>query len=343
MKKSVLFIAIVFSISIAKAQLKPYYAQYVLNNYILNPAVTGIENYVDVKIGYRNQWSGIEGAPVTYYATVHGPIGKKGNRPTATSFDMQGSNPYKSKELELDEPETAHHGIGFTAISDKTGYITRTTFAASYAYHIPVSLHASIAAGFMAGATNVFLDKSKIVWANLDPNDPAVGVNNGEIMRTKFEMGAGVWFYGRNFFIGSSVLNIVPGKISLVESEKYGESNKPHLFAQAGYKFQLSNDLSILPSAAILQISPFPTFVQLVSKLQYRDVLWIGGGYSFKDELSGNVFMAGMNIAHTINIGYSYSATSDQKLSAYTGNTHELVIGFLLGNKYGDSCPKNLW
>ena len=36
------------------AQQKPVYTQYILNNYIVNPAVTGIENYTDVKISYRN-------------------------------------------------------------------------------------------------------------------------------------------------------------------------------------------------------------------------------------------------------------------------------------------------
>ena len=256
---------------------------------------------------------------------------------------MQGSNPYKSSELELDESEEAHHGLGFTAISDKTGYITRTTFAATYAYHMPITLHTNISAGILAGATNVYLDNSKIEWANLDPNDPAVGFNKGDIMRSKFEMGAGVWLYGRNYFVGTSVLNIVPGKVNFVESENYGESFKPQMFFQAGYKYSFTKDLSVLPSVAVFQVSPFPTMAYFNAKLQYQDLVWIGGGYALKDELSGNTFMAGLNIAHSINIGYSYSTTSDKKLSSYTGNTHEFVIGFVIGNKYGDSCPRNLW
>lgn len=59
------------------AQQKPYHTQYILNNYILNPALSGIENYTDVKLSYRNQWTGIDGAPVTIYASAHAPIGKK--------------------------------------------------------------------------------------------------------------------------------------------------------------------------------------------------------------------------------------------------------------------------
>jgi len=51
-----------------------------MNNYIVNPAIGGIENYIDVKLSMRNQWLGIEGAPKTLYATVHGSIGKKDYR-----------------------------------------------------------------------------------------------------------------------------------------------------------------------------------------------------------------------------------------------------------------------
>ena len=59
------------------AQQKPHYTQYILNQYIVNPALTGIENYIDVKLSHRHQWVGIQDAPVTSYLSVHGPIGKK--------------------------------------------------------------------------------------------------------------------------------------------------------------------------------------------------------------------------------------------------------------------------
>src|SRR4249920_3022539 len=77
----------------AFSQAKPFYTQYILNNYILNPAVTGIENYTDVKLSYRNQWAGINGAPVTTYFTIHSPINKSDYKTTATSFEVPGENP----------------------------------------------------------------------------------------------------------------------------------------------------------------------------------------------------------------------------------------------------------
>ena len=59
------------------AQQKAVYTQYILNNYMIDPANTGIENYTDVKISKRNQWSGIDSAPVTTYQFVHGPVKKR--------------------------------------------------------------------------------------------------------------------------------------------------------------------------------------------------------------------------------------------------------------------------
>src|SRR5665647_660894 len=124
--KKIAFVFFSFFISVmVLSQAKPFYTQYILNNYILNPGVTGIENYTDVKLSYRNQWAGINGAPVTTYFSIHGPIGKTDYRTTATSFEVPGENPRGKQYWENYTAPDAHHGVGFTAINDKAGYINR--------------------------------------------------------------------------------------------------------------------------------------------------------------------------------------------------------------------------
>src|SRR6516164_3552135 len=81
---------LVFIIYAGKAQQKPQYTQYVFNNLLLNPAVTGIENYTDVKAGYRSQWTGLQGAPVTSYLTVDAPLGDNFLQGDATAFPAEG-------------------------------------------------------------------------------------------------------------------------------------------------------------------------------------------------------------------------------------------------------------
>src|SRR6185295_3501783 len=94
MKKTLLTIGLFVCIAgTVIAQQRPHYTQYILNNYILNPALSGIENYIDVKTSYRDQWVGLNGAPKTFYLTIHGPIGKKDYKTSSTSYQIPGENP----------------------------------------------------------------------------------------------------------------------------------------------------------------------------------------------------------------------------------------------------------
>ena len=113
------FLFFVFMNVAADAQQKPHYTQYVLNQYIINPAITGIENYTDVKLSHRHQWVGFQDAPVTTYFTIHKPLGKQDDRTTATSFDMPGENP-RGKSYWQDYTAAApHHGIGMQVINEQ--------------------------------------------------------------------------------------------------------------------------------------------------------------------------------------------------------------------------------
>lgn len=93
-------------------------------------------------------------------------------------------------------------------------------------YHRPLTAKTSISAGLSAGITSVNLDRSKIEWGNLDPNDPAIGISNGEIKKIKPEIGAGLWLYSARYFVGVSVLNIIPGKAKFVTDDKYGPATR---------------------------------------------------------------------------------------------------------------------
>src|SRR5215207_3536880 len=121
MKKKSLVIAWLISCLLVNAQQKPHYTQYILNQYILNPALTGIENYTDIKVSHRHQWAGINGAPVTTYLTAHTSLGKKDYRTTATSFEVPGENPRGQRYWEDYTAAEPHHGIGLQIINDKTG------------------------------------------------------------------------------------------------------------------------------------------------------------------------------------------------------------------------------
>ena len=333
----------VFFLNAALGQAKPSYTQYVLNNYILNPAVTGIENYTDIKLSNRNQWTGINGAPVTNYFSIHAPIGKKDLRTSATSFQVPGRNPRGEQYWEEYTAPEPHHGIGLIALNDKAGYINRWSVSASYAYHRPLSTKTTLSGGFNAGVTSVNLDRSKIDFASLDPNDPAIGYSNGDLRKLKAEVGAGLWLYSSDYFVGLSVQNIVPGKVSFAQTNDYATYYTPNYFLTAGYRLTLSDDLNLIPSAMVQYWEPQLLGIHANAKLQYQDRFWVGGSYRFGDLISGYSGMAGLNISNTFNVSYAYEVATTSRLRAYTNNTHEILIGFIIGNKYGDMCPRNVW
>jgi type IX secretion system PorP/SprF family membrane protein len=342
MKNKLFIITALFLSICAFAQQRPHYTQYVLNNYILNPALSGIENYTDLKISGRDQWVGLNGAPQTAYISIHTPIGKKDYKITPTSFLVPGKNPRGNGYWENYNASESHHGIGLTVINDKTGNFNRSSAAVTYAYHLGLSPKANLSAGFSAGLSQFGRNAFKSDFdGNGDPADPAQGVNgrNNKIIP---DLGVGLWYYTASTFAGISVQQVIPQEISFAENNVMTPGKLlPHIFATAGYRFLLNEDINALPSVMVKYIAGQTRFTQvdINIKAQYHDLLWIGGSYRLND---GYAAMIGLNIGNTFNLGYAHDFTTT-KLNTASRGTHEIVIGFLINNKYGDTCPRNIW
>lgn len=340
MKQRIIFIlCCCISVSVT-AQQRPYYTQYIMNNYIINPAVAGIENYWDVKASHRMQWVGLQDAPVTTYLTIHGPLKKSGyERESPTTFRARGENPRGEAYWRDYTAADPHAGVGFTIINDKTGPLNRFAAYGTYAYHVGLSPKTNLSAGISVGMTNVSLDASKLDFGAITV-DPAVG-SSGVINRLKPDVSAGLWLYSKDYFVGLSAQQIIPQNVSFSDNTVSLTGGKliPHLFLSAGYRMQLSDDVSFLPSMLIRYISPLPVGYDVNAKFQYQDIMWLGASYRYND---GFAAMMGVNLNHSINIGYSYDIQTS-KLNTVSKGTHEILIGFLLGNKWGDWCPRNLW
>ena len=334
MKRSlcVLFLA-VMSLSVA-AQQRAQYTQYIFNNYLLNPAVSGIENYTDLKGGYRSQWSGLEGAPVTSYISIHAPIGKNFINSSANSFPSDGNNPMSRSFLQTYAAAEPHHGVGLQAVFDETGPLRRTDVSLSYAYHLGVTEVLNVSFGVAAGFSKIDLDISQVNLGE-NANDPAILASQNS--NTKPDLGAGIWIYGPRYFIGVSALQLLGQNLSFTDDKAYDQGKlAPHFFTTAGYKFYLGDDFAAIRSAMIKHVSPAPTSVDLNLKVAFRDKFWLGGGYRVNDSFSA---MAGMNISHLFNLSYSYDYTTSG-LNAVSSGSHEVVLGLLLNNRYKVTCPQ---
>lgn len=347
MKRKVFFgIVMLGSVMLVNAQQKPHYTQYVVNPFIINPAITGIDNYTDLKMSVRDQWVGINGAPMTTYLTVQGPVGKKDYRLSSTSYRIPGENPRGKYYWENYTAAEPHHGIGMTIMNDRTGSFNFFTATASYAYHLGLNPTTNLSGGFSAGITKVSLDRSKHDFSGAgDPSDPATGsAITGQLTKIKPTMSAGMWLYSRDYFVGFAIQQVIPQTLDFVDNNTAILTKSrfvPHLFLTAGYRFLLTDDVNAVPSIMVKYIkgSSIREFQPEANlKLQFRDLLWIGGSYRYQDGYAG---MLGMNVSNTFNVSYSYDRSNGRNiLSPFNNGTHEVVFGFLLGNKYSEACPR---
>ncbi|PWT77558.1 MAG: hypothetical protein C5B59_03515 [Bacteroidetes bacterium] len=343
-KKIVISCVSVLILSRAAAQQQPYYTQYILNNFILNPALAGIENYWDFKASYRNQWVGLDGAPTTLYLTAHAPIGKTAyDRENPTTVpDLQAKNSgAKQFWMEYTAPP-AHHGVGFTILNDKTGPLSRIAAYGSYAYHLPVGVKTSLSFGVSFGVQEVNVDISAVNFGQYNPVDPAA-LSSGYLNKLQPDMNAGLWLSNKDFFVGLSAQQIIPVPINTPTHSTTADTVTllkgkliPHTFLTAGYKYLVNEDISILPSVMLRYVQPLPLGFDLNVKVQYQDLLWVGVSYRLSE---GYAAMLGVNINSTFNLGYSYDFTTGQ-LNTVSRGTHEIVLGFLWRRKNNEPYGK---
>ncbi len=85
-------VAILFH-SYSWAQIDYRFTQFYQNPLPVNPAFAGIEDFVDVKVGYRTQWAGFDNSPTHLFASAN------------MAFKLSGGNKYKNRGVRLYEPE----------------------------------------------------------------------------------------------------------------------------------------------------------------------------------------------------------------------------------------------
>jgi type IX secretion system PorP/SprF family membrane protein len=319
MNRLLLIISIFLILALqTNAQQRPQFSQYMLNNFLINPAIAGIEDYADVRVSNRRQWQGLDGAPVTYYLTAH------------TSLNKGASGTKYHKGL-------AHHGVGVSFHTDKTGPLRRTALMGSYAYHMPVTRTINVSAGASAGVIRNSINSSELKLAN--PSDPLLG--SGNISNSVLDLNLGLWLYSQNFSVGVAGAQLLENAGSF---EPEGSRNpsldlQRHYFITGSYRITPTPDFDVIPSVMVKLADPSPTSIDGSLRVLYKKQFWVGAGYRHEDAL---VAMVGVYVNPLIDVSYSYDATLSN-LNRVSSGTHEVVVGFKLLNTKRVICPQWIW
>lgn len=319
------------------AQQKPQYTQYIFNNYLLNPALSGIENYTDFKAGYRKQWTGIEGAPQTSFASAHWSLGDEYLWKNPLSLPARDYDARSDDYTQNYTASPAHHGVGLIVLYDKAGPITNLDANLTYAYHLKLQNTLNLSVGVAAGIKRIKLNVSELILEN--EYDPALG-NNIIVGQTKPDLAVGVWLYGASFFAGASVQQILPQKLKFTKDPTYNLGKEvPHAFVTAGYKFYIDDEISFIPSIMLKYVKPAPLSFDSNIKISFKDKFWLGGSYRYQDSYA---VLAGFNLGKLVNLTYSYDI-STSILKNYTSGSHEIVLGLQLNNVYQSIFSNRMW
>lgn len=324
----VYFICLMFFSILGFSQQRAQFSQYMVNNYLINPAVAGSENYVDIKSGYRQQWAGMNDAPQTFYLSGHAPIGKPNWNSTKKN---DGEN---------------WHGVGGMFYSDQVGPTSSNSFYGSYSYNIGLTPSRGygrnkkdgirLSLGAFLGIHQNRVDASKL--QTLEPGDLAI---SGEGVQTQLVPDAsfGARFYFRDlFYLGASAFQLFESSLqfnALTENSRLSR----HYFLTGGVKLQVSEDVYIIPSTLVKVVNAAPVSVDLNTRVDYQDKYYGGVSYRHGDAIA---FMVGLILDYRFEFGYSYDVTTSA-LNTYSNGTHEIVLGYRILRDAQVRNPNDFW
>jgi len=292
----VLFIMFgILTFQTTKAQQIPQFTQYMFNNYISNPGVTGTFNYYQMKFNGRYQWIGMNDAPQTFSMSMHGPHSEKSM------------------------------GWGGYLYNDITGPTSKLGFMGSYAYNMPINNDMRISGGLSFGFMQYKVDGSKLsLGENADyTSDPAIF----KTVHGTFTPDASIGFYlySSQYFVGLSAHQLFGQKLKLYSDPIGVNRLKQHIMLSGSYLISLNRDYQIEPGLLVKFMFNSPFQFELNGKITYKNQMWGGLSFRLRDAIS---ILIGYNYKRKYLFGYSfdYSFTGIRK---YQAGSHEIMIGYL--------------
>lgn len=292
MKKLIFTLTVFLTVlSAANSQQLPQYSQYMMNGFLLNPAMAGSVDYSPIRITARQQWTGIKDAPATYAVSGHTPIGM-------------------------------NMGVGGYIFTDMFGPVSRTGIQGSYAYHIKINSETNLGFGLSFSAFQYVLDEN-----NLHIIDQGDYVINGGT-ETVFipDANFGSYLYSEKYFVGLAAQQLIQFKINLGDNDNNTNQMVRHYFITGGYKFSLGEEFDLQPSVLIKGTEKSPFQIDVNLKAFYKRNYWLGVSYRSQDAI---IALLGIKIDKYY-IGYAFDYTLSNIIN-YTSGSHEIMIGVNLG------------
>lgn len=280
------------------SQQDPIYTQYMFNELQVNPAYAGSRGVPAAVMLYRNQWTQLDGAPVTLTGSVHAPM-------EGTSF-----------------------AGGMNFMSDKIGVTRRNGIQLAGSYKLNLS-NGSLRLGLQTGLQFMSEDLNLL---NIQ-NDQQF--NSGGVKKVAPTFGYGAYYSNERYYAGYSIPSMLTS--SVYNNGNAAKTQTQMSFAYmthiitAGAAIPVREDFRIRPNAMI-KLNPSATFQMDVNvNCLYRERVWAGIGFRTGESMN---FGMGVQINPLLRMGYSFDYNISN-VQNYSGSTHEIMLGYDLDMSRG--------
>ncbi len=270
------------------AQQEPQFTQYMDNMQYYNPAYAGSREMMNITALHRQQWVGVNGAPMT------------------TTLAM--NTPLKYESL----------GVGLSLMNDKIGPTNATWINADLSYALRFKKHGGrLSFGVKAGLNLLNGDLSAL--SKQDGSDDMLNTRYQNELQPN--IGAGIYYHSKQWFVGVSVPKIVQN-VKDITSINYLDQR--HYYLTLGGYIQASRMLKIRPSAMLKVTENAPFALDGSLAFIFYDKLWLGANYRLEE--SAGVFVQ-YQISNQFKIGYAFEMGTG-KIRKYNAGTHEIMLSY---------------
>ncbi len=306
------------------AQQEANFSQYYQNPYFFNPAASGMTPTMQFDMGFRRQWAGIDGAPVTTYLTGHSEITYDRNEPNVIEpFNKKGENVFESP---LNKVGKNKHVVGGKFLNDQIGPFAKNSLMGTYAYHLRFSRSTMLSLGMGMGLSNYGINPDKVVLYDQDDFE-YMEFFGRTASQTIFDMNAGLALYGQRYAFGVSSTQLLNNDMvidQVVTNSSYGR----HLSVFGMYQFDLSPDFILEPHFMAHIVGGAPLSLNLGSRILFNNRFWGNIAMRFGDALNVGF---GVNLLKNFRFGYAFDFATG-RVQSLSSNVHEIHFGVILGN-----------
>lgn len=310
MKRFLIVVGSILSCLTVDAQQDPQFTQNMFNRLPVNAGYAGSNGNICATIISREQWMGFEGNPKT------------------NLFSADGSFKLKQKH---------QMGAGLTIIQDEIGPLRSLNAKAAISYHYRIK-EGVLAFGLDLGIFNQSIDGD---WRtsggasgfNFDGTDDP-SIPNSEAGSTTFDLGAGLYYYTRDMYVGLSSTHLNQPEISddPDQTSSYTFQQVRHYYIMAGYYYELNSLFELQPSV-FAKTDGVSTQVDINTNVMFNNLVWAGVSYRLDDAAA---FLTGVKLEDVgsvpyylkpLRIGISYDYNLSE-LSDYNDGSLEFMLNY---------------